>query len=130
MKKLFSLLLILTITLSLCACGSSTTSDNTETEEKKITTSSEAIYEVKNHYPDASMFSLENQIAGELHFKSYHDPKYGSEEAKENPDGSWTVTLKGNMSGYTDEYGRDLSTRNFTVNATVTVDGDVEIEIE
>lgn len=130
MKNFTTYLLAIIMCISLCACGSSTTSDNTETEEKKITTSSEAIYEVKNHYPDASMFSLENQIAGELHFKSYYDPKYGSEEAKENPDGSWTVTLKGNMSGYTDEYGRDLSTRNFTVNATVTADGDVEMEIE
>lgn len=130
MKKIITYLVAVFMCIFLCACGSSTTSDNTETEEKKITTSSEAIYEVKNHYPSNSMFSLDNQIAGELHFKSYHSPKYGSENATENPDGSWTVTLKGNMSGYTDEYGRDLSTRNFTVNATVTADGDVEMEIE
>ncbi len=124
MKKLLALLLVGIMVLSLCACGSSTSSD----KETKITTSSEAISRVKNQYP-SGMFSIENRIANELGFRKYQNPVYGSQEAKENPDGSWTVTLKGNMSGYTDEYATNLQNKTFTIKATVTADGDVTLKI-
>ena len=119
MKKAISLILALLMCLSLCACGGSPSSAK---EEEKITTSYAAIAKVKSY----GLYGLENKIAGELFFKRFAAPKYGSENAKQNADGSWSVSLKGNMTGYTDEYATKVDTKTFSVSATVREDGTVE----
>lgn len=40
------------------------------------------------------------RIAGQtLGFKNFYNPKYGTPQVKQNPDGSYTVTVAGSMSG-------------------------------
>lgn len=127
LKKLLCLVLAVLLLFGVCACGESTGSTSTESE-KKIETSSQAINAVKN-YASGSAFSLEQRIAAALGFNNFYSPEYGNSSAAKDSDGSWDVTIKGNMSGYVDEYHDDFETYKFEVSATVTESGSVSISV-
>ena len=121
-KKFLSLLLsniILILCFLGCGCEDATYSE----EEVKILTQTQAIDTLKN-YENYFEGSLANQIAGELGFLSYTPPRYGASSATLNRD-VWSVTIKGNMFGYTDEYRTKSDTKKFSVTAKVSIDGRV-----
>lgn len=119
-------MVLLMCTLCFASCGSD--SDNGEGSGKQITTSSQAISEVKN-YMSGTSFSLEQRIAGTLGFNNFYNPQYGTSSATQNSDGSWNVTIKGSMTGYIDEYHDDLESYKFEVSATVSKSGSVSISV-
>lgn len=134
MKKWIALLLALVMCLSLCACGSKRDDADDddderdeqveETAEPAITTESQAISAVKNDgYSDYNITA--QAIARKLGFNQFYDPDYGVCEAEQNSDGSWSVTLNGSMSGYTDEYHSEFEKMKFKVTAEVSPDGEV-----
>lgn len=123
MKKLFALILVFALCFSICACG--TDSSDSDSGSTKITSSMQAVNRVKN---GDSWTSAGTEIRMDLGFKfnKIYDPDYGSCTAKENSDGSWDVTLKGNMSGYIDDYNEDFETYSFTYTVTIDSDGEVK----
>ncbi|MBQ8718747.1 MAG: hypothetical protein IJ112_01115 [Oscillospiraceae bacterium] len=126
MKKLTALLLALVMCLSLCACGGGEQSKKEEKNEE--ITSTQAINAVKNNKV-GSVNWTEQKIAGALGFKQFASPDYGTTDAEQNSDGSWTVVLKGSMSGYTDDYRSDYDRMKFELEATVSyVDGDIDVD--
>lgn len=128
-KKVLCLVLVMLAIGVLCACDSGSSSGSSYSSETKITTSSEAISEVKNYMAGTS-FSLDQRIAGALGFNNFYEPDYGTSSATQNSDGSWDVVLKGSMSGYVDEYHDDFESYKFEVNATVTESGSVSISVK
>lgn len=64
-------------------------------------------------------------------FKTFSEPQFGTCSAEQNGDGSWAVTLKGNMQGYVDDYQTDFEQYKFDVTATVSKTGEVSnIDVE
>ncbi len=118
MKKVLFILLSIIMCVAVCACdsGSSTTEDTT------ISSSEDAIYAVK------SDTFTEQRICSGLGYKFFKTPNYGSCYATQNSDGSWDVTLKGNMWGYYNETKTDLDLCGFELNATVSKDGKVTFD--
>jgi GGDEF domain-containing protein len=84
----------------------------------------QAISAVKNYG-----LGLDQRIATSLGYKEFHDPDYGTTSATKNEDGSWSVTIKGSMFGYVDEYHSQLENYKFDVSATVTEDGEVTVRV-
>ena len=125
-KTISVVMVLLMCILSFAGCGNDSSNDGDS--GKQITTSSQAISEVKN-YMSGTSFSLEQRIAGELGFNNFYDPQYGTSSATQNSDGSWDVTIKGSMSGYVDEYHDDLESYKFEVSATVSESGSVSIYV-
>lgn len=123
MKRLIKFICVASVLLicllSIVGCGSDESNGRTE-----ITTEAQAINAVQN-YMNGTSFSLEQKIAGELGYKNFYSPDYATESATQNGDGSWNVTIKGNMSGYVDEYNDDLESHRFEVCATVSIEGRV-----
>ena len=120
-------MLALLIIGSFCACGNESSGNSSYSVSdyvSKIETSSAAIRAVKN-YMSGTFLSVEQQIAAKLGFNNFYSPNYGTETAKQNYDGSWDVTLKGKMSGYTDEYHDDFESYKFEVTAEVSEYGTV-----
>lgn len=101
---------------ALCSCSSGS-SGNSTYDSDKIKYSSEAVKVVKE------WSYTEREIARELGFNSYYDPEYGTSTASQNEDGSWDVTLKGNMSGYIGDYHDNFETYRFVVTAEVSEHG-------
>ena len=127
MKKWTALLLALVMCLALCACGGGGKSQKEEEEDKELT-STQAINAVKNNKVGSTNWT-EQKIAGALGFKQFAEPEYGTTDAEQNSDGSWTVVLKGSMSGYTDEYRSDFDRMKFELKATVSyVDGKIDVD--
>jgi len=127
LKRTLCLMLVLLTIGTLCACGSGGSGNSSYSDSdnvSKIETSSAAIRAVKN-YMSGTFFSVEQQIAAELGFNNFYSPDYGTETASQNYDGSWDVTLKGKMSGYTDEYHDDFESYKFEVTAEVSEYGSV-----
>ena len=62
-------------------------------------------------------------------FKQFYDPDYGTCAATENSDGSWNVTLNGNMTGYTDDFNSKFEIKKFTVTAKVSSNGDFRVSV-
>ena len=123
--RILSVVMALAICLScFVGCSSSSSSES----KTKIKTSSEAISEVKG-YAYGTDWSLNNQIARKYGFKSFSAPNYGTCTATQKADGSWEVSIKGNMIGYTDDYNSNLEKYNFDVYATVTEEGNVKLRI-
>ncbi len=118
----------LSISFVSCGTGDSGNDNSSSSIDKTITNERDAIYAVKN-YSFAGTNYVENKIAGELGFNNYYDPQYGTTEAEQNTDGSWTVTLKGTMSGYVDEYHDDFKTKKFEVTAKVTEEDDMPTSV-
>jgi len=125
--KLTSIALVL-LMCALCFAGCGSNSDSNGGSDKRVTSESQAIYEVKN-YMHGTSFSLEQRICGALGFKNFYSPDYGTSSATKNSDGSWDVTIKGSMTGYIDEYHNDLETYKFEVSATVQESGNVSISV-
>ncbi len=115
MKKIVLLILILIFTLSFCACGK-------KEKDTTIDTAQEAISAVKS---DNGAFSTASRIASELGFYFYSEPNYGVCSAEMNEEGSWTVILKGNMSGFTNETKTDFDNYGFIFTTTITTDGKI-----
>jgi hypothetical protein len=104
----------------LSACGSSSNSTTNNPSDRYIIKSSrDAINAVKNYG------MLEWRLANNLGFntKHYNSPEFGYEYANPAHDGRgedcWEVTLKGKMSGYTDQHLRDYKTYSIEITATV-----------
>lgn len=125
-KPICVIFAVVMLVLCVAGCGNSTSKEEETTES--ITTSSQAISAVKN-YASGSPFGLEQRIASSLGFKNFYEPKFGTSDAVQNTDGSWTVTMKGSMSGYVDEYHNDFETYKFEVSATVSATGSVNIRV-
>ena len=126
MKKVFALCLIMCLTFSLTSCssnGSTTNNDYNSDYTPSYTTpqlsESAAISAVK------SEFGLARQIADLHNLKFFSQPEYGTCTATKNyTNGGWKVTLKGTISGYTDDYKKNFSYKNrFTVTALVSDTG-------
>ena len=81
---------------------------------------SEAISKAKNSR------EVQNKIADKVGFEFYSTPDWGSCTAKKDYNGGYTVTLKGNISGYTDEYKTDFEyDKKFTAKVTVSSTGSI-----
>ena len=116
LKRLLCLMLALLTISSLCACSNGSSGSSTY-DRDKIKNSYDAIDVVKEYH------FTESEIARELGFNSYYDPEYGTSTASQNEDGSWDVTLKGNMSGYIGDYHDNFETYRFVVTAEVSEHG-------
>ena len=114
MKKILLVLSALAMCILMCACDSSSTIEDTT-----ISSSSEAIYAVKTD------INTESRICNGLGYKFYKEPDYGTCTASQNSDGSWDVTLHGNMWGYYDDEKTDLDHCGFVLTATVDEDGTI-----
>lgn len=129
MRKRLAVFLTLLMCLTLAACGTSSGSEEKETASQKATITSEyqAINAVKNEQFLTGKLA-EQRIAGELGFNQFYSPNYGVCDAtQDDTDGSWIVTLRGSMSGYTDDYQSDFATFKFELEAKVSADGTVFI---
>ena len=125
MKKIISLLLFILLTVSLMACSNNNNSDiYTDTDEKeympvtekKEITQSEAISLAKND-------DTVNYFIGFTNFLEFYSISWGTCTAERNDDG-WTVYLKGNVSGYTDEYKTNYKSKEkFSIKVKVSFDG-------
>ena len=127
LKRALCLMLVLLTIGTLCACGSGGSGNSSYSDSdnvSKIETSSAAIRAVKN-YMSGTYLSVEQQIAAKFGFNNFYSPDYATETASQNYDGSWDVTLKGKISGYTDEYNDDFETNKFEVTAEVSEYGTV-----
>ena len=133
LKRALCLMLVLLTIGTLCACGSGGSGNSSYSDSdnvSKIETSSAAIRAVKN-YMSGTYLSVEQQIAAKFGFNNFYSPDYATETANQNYDGSWDVTLKGKISGYTDEYNDDFETNKFEVTAEVSEYGTVSnIEVK
>lgn len=130
MKKALTLLLVLSLVFSIAACSNSKSSssdsddDSTYIPDYNYThsmTESEAIAAVKNYR------STSQEIADLYGLKFYYTPDYGTCTATKSYSGdSWSVTLKGTISGYTDDYKSNfVYDKKFTVKASVSSTGSV-----
>lgn len=128
MKKRISLLSVFAVclfmTVAFVGCGKSGNTGEAESKDRTITSDYSAVAAVKN-YTFAGRNYVENEIADELNFNNYYDPQYGTTDAEQNDDGSWTVTLKGTMRGYEDEYHKTLKSKQFEVTARIEKEGDM-----
>jgi len=68
------------------------------TSSSTIKTKAQAISLAKNSS------KVQNEIAELYDLEFYYTPDWGTTTAKQSYDGSWEVVLKGNISGYKDEY--------------------------
>ena len=123
LKPICIILSAMLLFFNVTGCGNSSSSSGSN---ESITTSSQAISAVKNYMPGSAL-SLNQKIAGALGFKNFHDPQFGTSTATQNSDGSWDVNIKGNMSGYVDDYHDVFESYNFEVDATVSENGMVSI---
>lgn len=122
MKKFLCLILVLVLSFSVCACGPKYVYGGSSTQ---ITTASDAVNLVKK---GDGFTSAATEIRMDLGFKfnTIYNPSYGTCTAQKNSDGTWSVTLKGNMSGYIDDYNDDFETYTFTYTVTVDENGNVK----
>ena len=121
MKKCLILILSLLLTLSFYGCDSNSDgmTDTEAIDTEAINTKSDAIEYAKSF--------AKNYIVSELGFKQAYEPDYGVCDATQNSDGSWDVTLRGEMSGYTDEYRSEFETSKFEFSTEVEPDGNYSI---
>ena len=67
---------------------------------------------------------VHNEIAKKFGMKFFYVPDWGTVTAEEEYGGSWKVTLKGTISGYTDDYKSDFEyDKKFTAYVTVSTSG-------
>lgn len=115
-KRILLVGLAIMIVCSLYACDNND-SDIPDVIYPEVDSSSFAISCVKNDE------YVKQMIAQRLSFNYFFAPRYGQSTADENSDGSWTVTVKGTMQGYIDEYHRELKTYSFEATATISRQG-------
>lgn len=64
--------------------------------------------------------TVQNKIANLYGLKFYYTPDWGIATATKQSNGDWEVVIKGNISGYTDDYKTDyVYDKKFTVTVTV-----------
>ena len=84
-------------------------------------TSYRAISIAKNDY------WVQNRILDCWNLEFAYEPNWGSCTAEQDADGTWIVTLKGNISGYTDEYKKNfISNKAFESTVKVNSEGEVK----
>lgn len=127
MKRIIALTLALMVALALAACGgtstsktSSSSSSPSKTEEKKITSESAAIECAKNSGADYQIKSYFKSVGIDNAMSFQCD--WGTCTAEQFGD-SWRVTLKGNISGYRDDYNREYKTYSFEYWAYINAEG-------
>ena len=116
------LIAVVTVSIVLISASNSSSSNSGSSYNSyndTVSSESEAINKVKNYY------FTEDYIAKELGFNSFYSPDYGVCDASQKFDGSWEVKLKGNMSGYIDDYNSEFRNYDFSVTATVSETGSV-----
>lgn len=108
MKKLVSLVLIFVFTFAVSSCGENSDSyqyeDNTPSytvKEYSSVTKTEAISIAQKSK------KVTDKIAEYHDLKFYYDPDWGTCTA-EKSSGGWRITLKGNITGYADDYKKDF----------------------
>lgn len=127
-SRFFCIIAMICLLLCLCACGDSTEPEEDSTEQKTNTISSE--YEAINMVMNSgygSRFDLTHRIGACLNFTRFSNPAYGSKKAVKLDDGTWDVTIKGSMTGSTDEYATNIETKKFEVKAHIDESGKVSI---
>ncbi len=113
MKKIIFILIAVALMFSLFSCG---VGDNEETVVSGYT----AVAIAKN-----SSY-VQNQIASKYGLEIFYTPEWGTCTYDSNDSGTWNVTLKGTISGYTDEYKSDFEwDLKFTAYVTVSSKGNV-----
>ena len=120
MKKIIVCFLLLITCLPLFACGNSSSSSGNKT---KITNHTQAVNYVKN---GDRITNAAYEIRGDLGFKKYNTPSWGSCTASKNDDGSWDVKLCGSMSGYTDDYNNNFERYSFEYTVSIDADGSID----
>ena len=114
MKKIAVLLLTVLLCFTFCACGT--------VEDTTIDSESEAIAAVKG---DNGPMGTESRIASGLGLMYYQPANYGVCYAEQKDDGSWSVTLMGNMYGFTNATKTDFDFCGFSYTTTITRDGKI-----
>ena len=112
MKRTIAILLLLAMALSLCACN----------KKVNITNENEAISFLKDYVKDKDIY---DKIAGEIGLHYYAEPKNMNWSAHQENSGHWTITLQGQMSGYTDSSKTNHVTRSFVYVVATTADGKI-----
>ena len=128
MKKILKVCLAVLLCMAMIAvlpsCQSSDDNDDDysydgEKYEAKTITKAEAIEKAQKSS------KVQNAIANAWGLKQYYVPNWGVCSAEKSGD-DWDVTLKGNISGYTDEYQKDfVYDKGFSVKVTVSSSGTV-----
>ena len=114
MKKITSIFILFVLIISLISCGSS------YNESSKDISGYAAITVAKNSS------WVQSEIADEYGLKFFHKPDWGTCTYDENASGVWEVTLKGTISGYTDDYKTDYEyDLKFTANVQVSSKGNI-----
>lgn len=103
---------------------SDTEVENTD-KESVVHSGSEAIVAAKKYVANNSGY-LEQQIADECNFKNFYHPTYATYDDFAHIS-SWSVHVKGNISGYTDDYATDFKQYKFEVILSVSEDGSVSL---
>jgi predicted nucleic acid-binding Zn ribbon protein len=99
--------------------------DGSGGKEVVIKSGQEALTAAKK-YVSNNKELMEQKIAAECGFKTFYSPKYSTYDDFPHTS-SWTVYVKGIINGYTDDYGSNLKTYNFTVSISVSKYGDIKI---
>ena len=119
MEKKFGLRLI-SIFMVMCVFALCFVGCNNEEPEEPMT-SYRAISIAKNNY----LVQMDILDCWGLEFA--YEPNWGSCTAEQDADGKWIVTLKGTISGYTDEYKKNfISNKAFEATVWVNSEGDVK----
>ena len=95
-------------------------------KEPVILNEQQALKAAKEYMKDNSR-KVEKQIASECEFTKFYSPEFVTYSTKMSGVGSWTITVKGNMAGYIDEYGSDFEKYNFDMKIYVSEDGSVRL---
>ena len=112
-----ALLFMCVICILSCVCSC----NNNDYEEDKSKTPivwSKAVEIVKNSR------ATKSTIARDLGLKDPYSPSYGYSDAEQDENGDWIVTLRGSISGYTDDYHDDFETYKFELTAKVSKTGE------
>ena len=124
----FLIIAVITAMLAGCCCPSGDSSDTgnddyayDDNNSKSSISESEAISIAKKST------EVQKAIANKHGLKFYSTPDWGTCTAKENYNGDWNVELKGNISGYTDDYKKNfVYDKTFTAKVTVSSSGSIE----
>lgn len=122
MKRLVSILCIVTLFLSLISCSPKPVEDNKDNEYNEEVSASTAIYLAQKSS------KVQNAIADLYGLKTFYEPDWGTCTYEADFDSyCWKVTLKGNISGYTDDFRTKLvHDKKFSAIVIVTPKGNIQ----
>lgn len=118
-KRIVSILCTIVLILSLISCSSDPVEDYENNEE---VSSSTAIYLAQKST------KVQNAIADLYGLKTFYEPNWGNCTYKADFDSyCWEITLKGNISGYTDDYRTNfVHDKKFSAIVIVTAKGNIQ----